>query len=818
MSLENKIELYKGGVLSRVRKLSATVVNSSGPDPDGDVDLHYFLRVLRDHYRTVLISGAAIMMAALVVSLFMTPVYRSQATIEVKEATPDIESLQQLQSRSAAPNNVVVTEVETEIGILKSDTLARRVIDEVILAKKNDQGSSTGIIGGIWHAFAHWYTGSDPEASSEAAGNSSTQAKADAADSGLGADRSIESGMNPEAYQRLVDRFDSSLKVSRVGSSRLVKISYESSDPRLAARVVNAVVFNYLQLHQKATEKFTKMLADQVNDARTELEKSEQNMTQYARSNGLLYLDNNNGTSQNVVSERLRQIQEQLTTAQAERYQKQSVYNLVQKGNYGSLPGVFQDKLLQTLTEKVADLKTQYAQLASTFNDSYPKVKQVKSQLEAAEQTLARERQRAAASITDDYLASVRRETLLAQAFQNQKYAANQVAEKSTQYNILKQNADSNNQLYESILQKVKEASLVARIKANNVNVIDRAVPEFLPIKPKIVFNLALGLILGLGLGIGIAFLQAHFDTTLKTVEEIDRFLGLPALAMIPAVESLSELVVDGNHGNNGHGLMLPDVIDTSQMTRSEAPWYRIDKQVHQKYSPLVEAFRTLGSSVMLEAVGRKKVLRSIVVTSSQPGEGKTTVSVNLAIALAQQGSRVILVDADLRRPSVHRALGFRNVRGLSGYLSGLNDWASCVLPGLSPGLDTLPAGRSAMNPIALLASTRMRILISQLLEEYDYLIIDSPALMPNLMDARVLAGLADGSLMVVRSGMAPRDYVIRARKLLTNVVGVVLNSMDVRAMEDYYGYDSYGYGNNRTSADGDEEPGRAPYEKRIAG
>jgi len=813
MSLENKIELYKGGVLSRVRKLSATAVNPSTPEPDGDVDLHYFLRVLHDHYRTVLYTGAAVMLAALVVSLFMKPVYRSEATIEIRQATPDIESLQTLQSRSAAPNNVVVTEVETEIGILKSDTLARQVIDEVILAKKADQGSSTGIIAGAWHAFVHWYAGSDPGAASDPAKDPSTQAKA-------GAGLSLASGMNPKAYQSLVDSFESSLKVSRVGSSRLVKISYESSNPRQAARVVNAVVSYYLQLHEKATEKFTKMLGEQVNEARNELEKSEQKMTKYARRNGLLYFDTNNGTTQNVVSERLRQLQDQLTAAQAARYQKQSLYNLVQKGKYGSLPGVFQDKLLQTLTEKVADLKTQYAQLSSTFTDSYPKVKQVKSQLEAAEKTLARERQRAAASITDDYLAAVRRETLLAQAFQKQKYDANRVAEKSTQYNILKRNADSDNQLYENILQKVKEASLVARIKANNVNVIDRAVPEFLPIKPKIVFNVALGLILGLGLGIGLAFLQAHFDTTLKTVEEIDRFLGLPALAMIPAVESLAELVVDGNHNGNGHGLMLPDVLDTTQMTKSEAPWYRIDKQVQQKYSPLVEAFRTLGSSMMLEAVGRKKVLRSIVVTSSQPGEGKTTVSVNLAIALAQQGSRVILVDADLRRPSVHRALGFRNIRGLSGYLSGLNDWAPCVLPGLSPGLDTLPAGHSARNPIALLSSTRMRILVSQLLEEYDYLIIDSPALMPNLMDARVLAGLVDGSLMVVRSGMAPRDYVIRARKLLNNVVGVVLNSMDVRSMEDYYGYDQYGYGhtNASTSTDGDEEPDRTPFEKRIAG
>ncbi|TAM83881.1 MAG: polysaccharide biosynthesis tyrosine autokinase [Acidobacteria bacterium] len=813
MTEENKIQLFRSGVLSRVRKLSATVVNSSSPNPDGDVDLNYLLKVLREHYRTVLTSGISVMLLALLASLFMTPVYRSQATIEIKEATPDIESLDQLQNRSAAPNNVVVTEVETEIGILKSDTLARQVINQVLLAKSGDEGSS-GIFSSIWHGFVRWYVGPDSDASSGQGASSSLQAASAAADAAsVGA--SVASEMDPKAYQRMVDRFEASLKVSRVGSSRLVTITYEGSDPRIVSRVVNAVVANYLQLHENATEKFTRMLSKQVLEAKNELEQSEQKMTHYAKQNGLLYLETNTGTTQNIVSERLRQLQDQLTQAQSDRYQKESVYNLVQKGDYSSLPGVFDDKLLQTLTEKVADLKTQYAQLSATFTDSYPKVKEVKNQLKAAEQTLARERQRAAASITNDYLAAVRREALLARAFQGQRNEAVSVADRSTQYNILKRNADSDTALYENILQKVKEASLVARIKSNNVNVVDRAMPQFLPVKPRIIFNLALGLTLGLGLGVGIAFLRTHFDTTLKTVEEVDRFLGLPALAMIPAVDSLAQLVVEGNH-NNGHGLLLPDVLDTSQMSKAETPWYRIDKQVQQKYSPLVEAFRTLGSSVMLEAAGRKRVLRSIVVTSSQPGEGKTTVSVNLAIALAQQGSRVILVDADLRRPAVHRALGFRNVRGLSGYLEGLCEWAPCVLPGLSPGLDTLSAGHAAKNPVALLSSTRMRILVSEMLEEYDYLIIDSPALMPNLMDARILAGMVDGALMVVRSGMAPRDYVIRARKQLNNIVGVVLNSMDVRSMEDYYGYDSYGYGNAGKETEEDSE--RTPYEKRIAG
>lgn len=812
MSEENKIQLYRAGVLSKIRKVSAVVENSISPEPESDVDFHYVLRVVRERYRTILAVAAAVTFLALVVTLFMKPVYRSQATIEVKGSSPEIETLQQLQSQNAAPNNVVVTEVETEIGILKSDRLARKVVDKFLLS----DGDKLGILRTTWKAVVHWWTGAS-ETSGDSSAGSVVVAKAGSAGAATTADKSSEPPIDPKDYQRLLDRFESSLQIQRVGNSRLVSISYESDDPRLSARVVNAVVSDYMQLHQLATRKLTKMLAEQVQEAKQDLEKSEAKMTKYARRNGLLYLETDKGTTENVVNQRLRQLQSQLTQAQADRYQKQSLYGLVQKGDYSALPNVLQDKLLQDLTVQTTNLKSQYAQLSSTFTDSYPQVKQVKKQLAAVEQSLARERQRAAATITNDYLASVRNEALLLRAYQQQKNAASAIAERSNQYNLLKRNADSDNQMYDTLLQKVKEASLVAKIKANNVSVVDPATPQFLPVKPKILLNLALGLFLGLTIGVGLAFLQAHFDTTLKTVEEVDRFLGLPALAMIPSVDSLKGLVVgpngNGNH-NNGHGLMLPDVIDTSQMSKSEAPWYRIDKQITQKYSPLVEAFRTLGSSVMLEAVGRKKVLRSIVVTSSQPGEGKTTVSVNLAIALAQQGSRVILVDADLRRPSVHRALGFRNIRGLSGYLSGLSEWAPCVLPGLSPGLDTLPAGHSAKNPIALLSSTRMRLMISQLLEEYDYLIIDSPALMPNLMDARVLAGLVDGSIMVVRSGMAPRDYVIRARKQLNNVVGVVLNSMDVRSMEDYYGYDSYGYGNTES----EEDSGRSPFEKRIAG
>jgi polysaccharide biosynthesis transport protein len=785
MAEQNSLARFKQAVPSTFRLLPVSNGESNSVEPRNEMDFRAFLTVIRDRRDTIVTVVAAVMLVAFVLSMLMHPVYVSESTLEIEGQAPDITTVDQLLKLDPAS----VIDVDTQQGILKSDALARQVIDQLHLTDvKEFNPESQGRLAKGWHGFVNWLK--------------------------VTPDSSTDNATDPKTYEKVVERFEQRLKVDVVRDSRLIKISFESGDPQLSARIVNSLVSNYLQIHQESTRRLSNELANQVSIAKADLEESERRMLGYARAKDLLYLQTSNGTSESIVDQRLQQIQEQLTQAQGDRYQKQSVYQLVQKGDYGSLPGVFQDKLLQDLTLQVAGLQREYAQLSATFSDEYPKVKQVKGQLTELEKVLARERQRAAANITNDYLAAVRREALLAREFERQKFAATSVAEKATQYQILKRNVDTDNQLYDSLLQKVKEATLVARIKADNVNVVDAAQPRYSPVRPKLWLNLILAAIVGLGLGISLAFLQQNFDTTLRTVEEVDRLLGVPALAMIPAVDSLSNVLVDGNN-RNGHGLFLPEVLDTTQLAKSETPWYRIDKQVHQKYSPLVEAFRTLGSSVMLEAEARKRTLRSIVVTSTQPGEGKTTVSVNLAIALAQQERRVFLMDADLRRPSVHRALSFRNIRGLASYLNGKSDWESCVMPGLTPGLDTLPAGTPPMNPVALLSSSKMKVLIGKVLEEYDYLIIDSPALIPNLADARILAELVDGSLMVVRIGMAPREFVLRARKNLNNVVGVVLNSMDAHSMEGYYGYQSY-----YSHAEGDNkgESGNSTYEKSIAG
>lgn len=788
MTDENRIQHYQAEIPSMYQRQPLPGAPHGSLEADGATDFRSFLIIIRRRHRTVITILATVVLITFVFSLLMHPVYVSESTLEIEGEAPDITTVEQLMKLDPATD----VDVETQQGILKSEALARRVIDQLHLANlKEFNPDSPGMLRKGWDATAKLWEGGPSDANAQTA-----------------------AGVDPKTYEKVLARFESHLSVESMRNSRLVKVSFESGDPRLAAQIVNSLVSNYLQMHQDGTRKLSNELANQVSIAKNELERSERRMLRYAREKGLLYLQTGNGTSENIVDQRLQQIQDELTKAQAERYQKESVYQLVQKGNYGALPGVFQDKLLEDLTVQVAGLKRQYAELSATFTDDYPKVKQVKSQLTELEKVLDRERTRAAENITDQYLAAVRREALLAREFENQKNAATSVAEKSSQYNILKRNVDTDNQLYENLLQRVKEASLVARLKANNVSVVDIAEPQFSPVRPKIWLNLVLAIIVGLGLGIGAAFIQEQFDTSLKTLDEVDRFLDVPALATIPSVESITGNVWNGD-GQAGSGPFLPDAFNAEMLARAERPWYRIDKQVRQQYSPLVEAFRNLGTSVMLESAGRRSPLRTLLVSSSQPGEGKTTVSVNLAITLAQQGHRVLLVDADLRRPCVHRALGLRNIRGLSGYLTGVTDWAPCILPGLISGLDVLPAGQPPINPVALLSSGRVRTLIDQALEEYDHIIIDSPALMLNLADARILSGMVDGTILVIRSGLTPREFVRRVRSQLGNVVGVVLNSIDMQSLG--YGYGHYYQGNGSSPAETSVEE-EAPAHTRASG
>jgi succinoglycan biosynthesis transport protein ExoP len=421
-------------------------------------------------------------------------------------------------------------------------------------------------------------------------------------------------------------------------------------------------------------------------------------------------------------------------------------------------------------------------------------VQKIQSQVSRIEQLLDRERKRAAKGIEHDYVAAVRRETLVNQAFGEQQKQANRVAERSVQYNILKREVDTNKQLYEGLLQRLREAGVSAGLKSSNIRIVDSAQAPTTPIKPRILLNLAVGLILGLCCAAGAAFVQEQTDNTLKGPKDIERFLHVPSLALIPFQESPNHRT-NGDHARPrlGSWMLSRNRKLAAGENQLEKRGIRIDRD-ETSHSALSEAFRGLRTSILLSRARRPP--RSLIFCSAEPGEGKTTVASNVAISLAQLGKRVLLVDGDMRRPSVHKLFDRSDRSGLVTYLAGLREWQKLVQPAGGSGLECLVSGPIPPNPAELLSSDAMQSLIREATAIYDFVLIDSPPML-SIADGRILAAMVEGAILVTKESATPRELVQRAqghvRDAGGHLIGVVLNGVH-SSPDDYY----YAYGNDR--------------------
>ena len=353
---------------------------------------------------------------------------------------------------------------------------------------------------------------------------------------------------------------------------------------------------------------------------KAKLEKSEDDLQAYASENGLLFLETDKGNTESIADQSVRELQDELTRAQAARYEKESLYRLVQSGDNGSLPGVFENKLLQDLSVQLAELQSERAQLSATFTDDYPKVKQIQSQITEIQAALTRERQRAAQKISNDYFAAVKRENLVQQAFADKQKQANVIAEKSVQYGILNREVESNKSMYEGLLERLKEAGVSAGLKSSNIRVVDPGQVSYQPVSPKLSLNLGLGAILGLGLGICVALLREHLDQTIQSTDDLGHFLQASVLAAIPSLESLK---TPRESGTTGMGSEFALQLAAPKGTSSDA---LVIGRTHEdldirRSSIMSESFRELRTSVLLAGGGRSA--NSILVTSAHAGEWK---------------------------------------------------------------------------------------------------------------------------------------------------------------------------------------------------
>jgi capsular exopolysaccharide synthesis family protein len=735
------------------------------------VNLLDYWRVLVKRRWTILAFTFAVVVITAIATWKAHPIYRATIKIQIDPEQQNVlpfKDSQEIGSTYAQSQEYL----QTQFKILESKTLAERVIRVLNLDTNQSlmQGPTSSekskTMGWIRDIF------------------------------GLNDKDKNETAMNPATAEErkfagLLNIFKSNLSTSPIRNSRLVDVSFNARDPHLAADVANALADQYIRMNFETKYQSASLAArfmnEQITDLKAKVEKSEESLVRFSREHDIYEISD----KENVILQKLSDLNKALTAAQADRIQKESVWKIIQQAGPGNFPDVLRNDLIKELEKGLATLKMQQSKLAASFRPGWPELDRVTEQMAEAETQLALERKKAIRNVETEYHTSIQREKLLSEALVAQKAEANNFNQNSIQYNILKRQVDTEKQLYDGLLQRMKEAGVSAGLQSNNIHIVDPARPQRNPYSPNKPLNLSLALAIGLVLGVCFAFGVEYLDNSIKTPDDIDRFIKLPALGVIP---SLASLAPSSNHHKQllsaTEGKIPKGIISSKAV---ELISYQDTKSV------MSEAYRNLRTSILLSS-GSGHPPKSLVVTSSQPGEGKTTTTVNLAIILAQTGGKVILLDCDMRNPRTHRVLNLENVGGMSAFLSGNSDMSSLIQQTDIPNLFAITAGRVPPNPAELLSSTRMKQGLLLLGEYFDHILIDTPPVL-SVTDARILGTMADGVVLVIKGGATPKEAVRRTKRLLQEVhahlIGTLLNNVDVHSA-DYYYYAKYYYGYGR--------------------
>ncbi|MGA8273951.1 MAG: polysaccharide biosynthesis tyrosine autokinase [Candidatus Sulfotelmatobacter sp.] len=709
-----------------------------------------YIRVLVKRKWTVIACLVTIFSLVAIASLKMTPVYEASGSIAINK--PDSGLVNFNNSPTFSVDYYDPTEMETEVKILQSDLLALQVVKELALDRRPEFGGQTAAL----------------------------PSTLDLAPDPLQADTGRTTS--------LLSAFRGSLKVALAPNTHIIEVHYRSPDKDLAANVVNTLMTTYTENNFKSrfdsTMQASDWLSKQLVDLQMKVETSQEKLVRYQKEHEILGIDD----KQNITTAKLDELNKALTTAESERMDKESVYRLVQAGDTDTIASAATvldsagttsaSGLLESLRAKEADLKIQAADLNTQFGPAYPKLAQINNQLKEIDTQLLVETKKVASKIKGQYMAAVQRETMLHDALEKQKQEANRLNESAIEYSLLKRDLDTNRQLYEGLLEKLKEAGVSAGLRSNNFRIIDVARVPTGPVEPNIPRNLSFAFMLGLTSGVGLAFLLEGLDNTVRTTEQAQMISGLAPLGMIPLGSRTAR------EGPNSKRLVIASSKEAVELITQVRP-----------QSQMAESYRALRTSLLLSNLGAPP--KVIMVTSALPQEGKTTTSINCAVVLAQKGIRVLLIDADLRRPSIHKTLGMGPRSGLSNVLTGSATLEQVITRStILPNLNILPAGTPPPNPAELLASTNMRDVLEELRGQYDHIVVDTPPTL-SVTDAVVLSPRADAIVLVIRSGQTTKQALRRSRDILmqvnAKVSGVLLNAVDLSSPDYYYYYEYQG-------------------------
>ncbi len=723
-------------------------------DIDNDViDLREYWNLLVRRRATVLLVVLAAIVFALVVTFNATPIYRTEVLLQIDRTANKVVEY----GNVAAEDRSWFGDQEfysTQYELLQSRSLARRVIDQVGLTRANDDPPDEASLSHRAKAYLKGLLASLTGSS--------------------GAHQ--QTAIDPDLKERMAeeDSFLRSLAVTPIPDSRLVEVSFESPSAQESAAIANALAANFISMNLErrydASSYAKEFLEDQLEQMRVTLEESERRFVAYAREREIVNLDDR----LEIILNKLRSMNETLVNAEAERFTAEAAWQEFQEARNGGAPDILDSEVIQSLKTRISNLQADYEQNLQVYKPGYPKMQKLQRQIDELREEVRRETAAIGASVRAEYEAKLRAEESVRQRLQEFKDEALALQDRSTDYETLRREVETNRELYDGLLQRMKEVGVAAGVGENNISVVDAARIPLSPYKPSLTKNLAIAVALGLVLGIGLAFLLELFDDTIQVGDEAEQLVGAPVLSLLPHLSARQ-----------------------TGLPEHEVPLVAF----RQPKSPVAEAARSLRTSLLFStADGTPKVLH---FTSASPREGKTTTAVSTAIAYAQSGAKVLLVDADLRNPSLHRAFSLSNATGLTNHLAGDAEPVEIAQPSMIRNLFVIGSGPLPPNPVELMSTSKMVDLLSLAAERFDQVIIDGPPVI-GLADALLLANLSQATVFIAEPGQTHKHDIIgavrRLRQANARIIGTVLTKVG-RAGQRYgygyaYSYDYlYGYG-----------------------
>jgi polysaccharide biosynthesis transport protein len=732
--------------------------------PEKDPTLRDLLRTFHRRKRAIVVTASGVFLLSVCACVFMTRKYTAHSVIQLQKSSSDSLGLDSLMGAAAgeAPDSLSVNiDLQTQADILQSEALALKVIKDLNLEQNDDFKPHFNPVG--------WVTGllsprgvQDP------------------------AHASLED--SPGRRGNVVRAFGKNLKVKVTAGTRLLEVDYTNRDPKVAAAVVNhlvqALIDYTFQTKFIATNQVSQWLEGQLGDLRKQSEELQSRVVALQQGSGIFGIGGTDPQGKPVIYspilDRLQQSTAQLSQAQMNRVLKASIAEVVKTGNAELIsqlsgtsigntgnPGVMNSlALIQSLRLQQATLQAQIDQDSSQFGAAYPKLVQERASMKGLQQSLQEEIKRIAERVQNDLEVASKAEQGARAAYETDRSAAEKLNDKSIEYAILSKEADQSQELYQDLLKRLKEAGILEGLRSSNVTVVDQASAPARPSKPEVPLYLAFGAGFGIFLGCCAALLVEAVDNKIQDAEEIEA-MQIPVLGIAPQIEA--------NRGGGSCAIML------------DSP-----------HTAFGESVRRLRSGLLISCSGRPPQV--LLVSSGGPGEGKSTLALNLAASLSRFEKNVLLVEADMRRPVLRRRLGLDGTDGLSTMLSDRDAVSSLIPVPDNPNLHLLPGGPIPPYPAELLGSHRMHTLVEEWRTEFDFIVLDSPPVLP-VTDAQLLEEMADATILLARVGVTTRGALERAYKLLLMhrkdqtrpAIGVLLNFVARRSSAHYGYYGNYG-------------------------